>query len=307
MRLFDDGSYEEAIEKISQSQTVSDEEFKQFISQCNHFITEQYLYLIQGAIEQNDTQGAVQLYEEYKDKHGENETLQNLVEQSIATAPQPKNEIPEEVVEEKPVSTYHPPVNMPSYSSEPEEDTDDNGSNNTLPIIIAVVAVVLVVIMIICARSCKSSSYDACEADTCDSIVCVEEYVDSIGDCAVAVAADDESVYEEVVEESDSFSPEEFLASRGYTTYEYTGNHEGMTLTFNGRDHTITGNAWCQDDVDFDGTYYVSGDRIVITTSNRWHGDNGVLRGSFAYDGTAIYITNYIDGDDITRTFYIKS
>jgi hypothetical protein len=134
----------------------------------------------------------------------------------------------------------------------------------------------------------------------------VKEFIDSI-ECSMAADAADESVYEEVVEESDSFSPEEFLASRGYTTYEYTGNHEGMTLTFNGRDHTITGNAWCQDDVDFDGTYYISGDRIVITTTNRWHGDNGVLRGSFAYDGTAIYITNYIDGDDTTRTFYIKS
>jgi hypothetical protein len=180
MRLFDDGSYEEAIEKISQSQTVSDEEFKQFISQCNHFITEQYIYLIQSAIEQNDVQGAVQLYEEYKCKHGENETLQKLVAPFIATYPQQ--------------SQLQQPSQVPSYSSSTKYP-DDKRRKNNLPIIIAVVAVVFVVLIIISVRSCTSSSYDDCEAYPEDASYDVDEFIDSI-EATMSAAAYDENAYD---------------------------------------------------------------------------------------------------------------
>jgi hypothetical protein len=126
-------------------------------------------------------------------------------------APLSNDEIPEEVVEEKPVSTYHPPVKVPSYSSEPEEDTDDNGSNNILPIIIAVIAIALVAFMIICARSSKSP-YAASEETN------VEEVVET-----VALADEDGKHNEDYIRQrvQEMYDSNRSDKEKAYTTEEY--------------------------------------------------------------------------------------
>ena len=78
MTLFQEGEYEKAIETMAKSTTVSSDEFKKFVEQCNQILSEQYKYLINEALSSRDYAKANQLREEFRQKHGQNAAIEAL-------------------------------------------------------------------------------------------------------------------------------------------------------------------------------------------------------------------------------------
>ena len=76
--LFEDGEYEEAISTMALSASISAEDYKKFVAQCNSFMTEQYKVLIEQAIQDDDYNELVALHEAYKKRFGENEAIAGL-------------------------------------------------------------------------------------------------------------------------------------------------------------------------------------------------------------------------------------
>lgn len=81
--LFEDGEYEEAISTMALSASISAEDYKKFVAQCNSFITEQYKVLIEQAIQNDDYNELVALHEAYKKRFGENEAIEGLVSDGL--------------------------------------------------------------------------------------------------------------------------------------------------------------------------------------------------------------------------------
>lgn len=78
LSLFQEGEYEKAIESMAQSTTVSSEEFKKFVQQCNSMLSEQYKYIINEALSSRDYHKANSLREEFRQKHGNNPVIEAL-------------------------------------------------------------------------------------------------------------------------------------------------------------------------------------------------------------------------------------
>ena len=72
------GEYERAIEVMAQSQTISPDEYKKFVGQCNAMILNQYLVLIQQSIESGDYALAQAYKDEYITKYGVNDQILNI-------------------------------------------------------------------------------------------------------------------------------------------------------------------------------------------------------------------------------------
>lgn len=88
MSLFQEGAYEEAIEEMVKSQTVSPEDFKKFVEQCNGVIAEQYKYLINEALSNRNYTEANRLREEFVNKHGHNAAIDALpIPQTTSVGP----------------------------------------------------------------------------------------------------------------------------------------------------------------------------------------------------------------------------
>ena len=81
--LFEDGEYEEAISTMALSASISAEDYKKFVAQCNSFMTEQYNVLIEQAIQDDDYNELVALHEAYKKRFGENEAIAGLVSDGL--------------------------------------------------------------------------------------------------------------------------------------------------------------------------------------------------------------------------------
>lgn len=81
--LFEDGEYEEAISTMALSASISAEDYKKFVAQCNSFMTEQYNVLIEQAIQDDDYNELVALHEAYKKRFGENEAIEGLVSDGL--------------------------------------------------------------------------------------------------------------------------------------------------------------------------------------------------------------------------------
>ena len=81
--LFEDGEYEEAISTMALSASISAEDYKKFVAQCNSFMTEQYKVLIEQAIQDDDYNELVALHEAYKKRFGENEAIEGLVSDGL--------------------------------------------------------------------------------------------------------------------------------------------------------------------------------------------------------------------------------
>jgi len=76
--LFQDGEYEKAIEAMAKSSTVSPEEFKSFVAQCNQILAEQYKYLINEALSERNYTKANSLRDDFLRKHGKNAAIEAL-------------------------------------------------------------------------------------------------------------------------------------------------------------------------------------------------------------------------------------
>ena len=81
--LFEDGEYEEAISTMALSASISAEDYKKFVAQCNSFMTEQYKVLIEQSIQDDDYNELVALHEAYKKRFGENEAIEGLVSDGL--------------------------------------------------------------------------------------------------------------------------------------------------------------------------------------------------------------------------------
>ena len=81
--LFEDGEYDEAISTMALSASISAEDYKKFVAQCNSFMTEQYKVLIEQAIQDDDYNELVALHEAYKKRFGENEAIEGLVSDGL--------------------------------------------------------------------------------------------------------------------------------------------------------------------------------------------------------------------------------
>lgn len=81
--LFEDGEYEEAISTMALSASISAEDYKKFVAQCNSFMTEQYNVLIEQAIQDDDYNELVALHEAYKKRFGENVEIEGLVSDGL--------------------------------------------------------------------------------------------------------------------------------------------------------------------------------------------------------------------------------
>ncbi len=84
LRLFQDGEYEQAIEAMAESGTVSDGEYKDFVGQCKMVLTDQYKYLIDEAISEGNSGKAKNLQEEFLRKFGHNNKIENLSITAVA-------------------------------------------------------------------------------------------------------------------------------------------------------------------------------------------------------------------------------
>ncbi len=78
LRLFQDGEYEQAIEAMAESGTVSDGEYKDFVGQCKMVLTDQYKYLIDEAISEGNSGKAKNLQEEFLRKFGQNDVIESI-------------------------------------------------------------------------------------------------------------------------------------------------------------------------------------------------------------------------------------
>lgn len=78
LSLFQEGEYEKAIESMAKSTTVSPQEFKKFVGQCNQILAEQYKYLINEALSSRDYIKANSLREEFRQKHGKDAMIESL-------------------------------------------------------------------------------------------------------------------------------------------------------------------------------------------------------------------------------------
>lgn len=76
--LYNDGDYEAAKLEMAKSTTVSPEEYKDFIKQCNALIVEQYRYLINDALNDRDYSRANDLRNEFIDRHGRNAIIESI-------------------------------------------------------------------------------------------------------------------------------------------------------------------------------------------------------------------------------------
>ena len=81
--LFEDGEYDEAISTMALSASISAEDYKKFVAQCNSFMTEQYKVLIEQAIQDDDYNELVALHEAYKKRFGENVEIEGLVSDGL--------------------------------------------------------------------------------------------------------------------------------------------------------------------------------------------------------------------------------
>ena len=81
--LFEDGEYEEAISTMALSASISAEDYKKFVAQCNSFMTEQYNVLIEQAIQDDDYNELVALHEAYRKRFGENKEIEGLVSDGL--------------------------------------------------------------------------------------------------------------------------------------------------------------------------------------------------------------------------------
>ena len=81
--LFEDGEYEEAISTMALSASISAEDYKKFVAQCNSFMTEQYKVLIEQSIQDDDYNELVALHEAYRKRFGENKEIEGLVSDGL--------------------------------------------------------------------------------------------------------------------------------------------------------------------------------------------------------------------------------
>lgn len=80
LSFFNNGDYEKALNILKQEENqLSSIQEKQLFKQCKKQITEQYYYLINDSIRQEDYLNANALKEEYKTKYGDNPRIANLV------------------------------------------------------------------------------------------------------------------------------------------------------------------------------------------------------------------------------------
>jgi len=75
---FQNGNYDQALENMKLSQTVSEDERKKFTSQCLSFITQQYIYLIHESINNKDYSEANQLKGIYLHLYGESKEIASI-------------------------------------------------------------------------------------------------------------------------------------------------------------------------------------------------------------------------------------
>lgn len=137
MSLFQEGEYEKAIEMMAKSTTVSSDEFKKFVGQCNQILTEQYKYLINDALSSRDYAKANQLREEFRQKHGQNTAIEAL-----------------------PI----PAVKRPSISAIPAtHDVETKTSKSKTLYYIIGGAVALIVIIVLCIKLFSSDAQPAYE------------------------------------------------------------------------------------------------------------------------------------------------
>lgn len=81
--LFEDGEYDEAISTMALSASISAEDYKKFVAQCNSFMTEQYKVLIEQSIQDDDYNELVALHEAYRKRFGENKEIEGLVSDGL--------------------------------------------------------------------------------------------------------------------------------------------------------------------------------------------------------------------------------
>lgn len=158
MSLFQDGEYEKAIESMAKSSTVSPEEFKSFVAQCNQILAEQYKYLINEALSERNYTKANSLRDEFLRKHGKNAAIEAL---SIPS-----------------VSTPSTPTTKPSTPTAPTEGKIIK--SKTVYIIGGVIVLTIVLIIWLISSSADESTYNS-ESDYYNSYnQTVEEEVDTV-------------------------------------------------------------------------------------------------------------------------------
>ena len=78
LSLFQEGEYEKAKESMAKSNTITPEDFKVFVGQCNQILAEQYKYLIVDALSSGDYTRANALRERFREKHGRKDAIESL-------------------------------------------------------------------------------------------------------------------------------------------------------------------------------------------------------------------------------------
>lgn len=171
--LFIDGDYAQAKAAMAQSTSVSPQEFKQFVSQCNQMIAEQYRFLIEDALKNGNTPEARRLKEEFVRENGKHELIEAIPGlPSITTH----------------VST---PVSSPNQPSETclVRNPDNRSSSSETKIyhngffwFIVVVVFAIIIAVWATGHFSKESSSDTGQTECVeDSLVPVEdEYLDEI-------------------------------------------------------------------------------------------------------------------------------
>ena len=163
---FQNGNYDQALENMKLSQTVSEDERKKFINQCLSFITQQYIYLIHEAINNRDYTEANQLKGMYLHLYGENKEIasigiptdgqSNSTSQNSPTTQMPESQVSRET--ERTAAEVNNASPRPTVTFVQSTSPDNSNKNIIKWSVIGVIAAVLIIALIIAVSSKSNES-----------------------------------------------------------------------------------------------------------------------------------------------------
>ena len=165
---FQNGNYDQALENMKLSQTVSEDERKKFINQCLSFITQQYIYLIHEAINNRDYTEANQLKGMYLHLYGENKEIasigiptdgqSNSTSQNSPTTQMPESQVSRET--ERTAAEVNNASPRPTVTFVQSTSPDNSNKNIIKWSVIGVIAAVLIIAGQVSAPAENSTYYD---------------------------------------------------------------------------------------------------------------------------------------------------
>lgn len=169
--LFQEGEYERAVEMMAKSSTITPEEFKKFVEQCNYMIAEQYKFLIQEELNNRYYASAHKLREEFRQKYGKNAEIDAL------PIPAPAMHSPS-----KPTTVASSPKQSTQIRSKDttKSKSKDSSGSKSMYFIIGVAIIAIIIVLWVGLKPSDSHSSSSYESDEyVEDTVAIEEVIEN--------------------------------------------------------------------------------------------------------------------------------